>query len=140
MVSIKIPENDIPNTHSDRGGLFIFRHEDFGLWFHRAECFRKRHRLRFLAVDDKDFLDIAGQRIDVAPQFMFVGVTGEGVERGDARADPMRLAEDVDRVLTGKNLRAQRVFGAVADEQNEIFHMADVVFQMVPDASGFTHA
>src|SRR2546425_7305495 len=71
---------------------------------------------------------------------MFVGMTGEGVERGDARADRMGFAEDVDRVLAGKNLRAQRVFGAVADEQNEIGHVADMVFQMMPDAAGFTHA
>src|SRR2546430_17721384 len=52
----------------------------------------------------------------------------------------MRFAEDADGVLAGKNLRPQGELGAIADEQNQVLWVADVVFQMMPDATGFAHA
>src|SRR5438128_2379146 len=51
------------SSHRDR--LFVLRHEYLGLGFHRAQAFGKRHRLRFLTVNDKDFFEVAGQTIDV---------------------------------------------------------------------------
>ena len=65
---------------SNRRRLLVFGHEHFRLRFHPAQCFPESHCLRFFAVDDENLLDVAGQSVDVAPQFIFVRVAGKGVD------------------------------------------------------------
>lgn len=76
-----------------------------------------------------DFFKAAGEVFDVTLQFIPVGVAGIGVEGRDFGADPVGFAKDVDRASACQNLCAERVFGAVADEQNEIFRAAEIVFK-----------
>ena len=96
--------------------------------------------LRFFAMDADDFLDVAGNFFDVILQFIFVRMAGIGVERNDFRADVVRFAENVHGIFARDNLIAQRAFGAIADEENQIIRVAEIVFQMMPDASAFAHA
>ena len=83
--------------------------------------------LRFFAVDAEDLFEVAGHFLNVAPQFVFVGMAGVGVEGNDPGADVTRVAKDVDGRFGLRDLVAERAFGAVADEQHQLFLIADVV-------------
>ena len=67
-------------------------------------------------------------------------MAGEAVEALDLGFHFVRFSEDVNRVDAGADHRAERVVGAVADEQDKVVRVADVVFQVVPDAARLAHA
>ena len=54
-------------------------------------------------------------------------MAGVGVEGNDPGADVTRVAKDVDGRFGLRDLDAERAFGAVADEQHQLFLIADVV-------------
>lgn len=61
----------------DRDNLLINWHNDLRGWLHRAQCFPKRKRLRFLPVDYEEVSYIAADPLDVTPEFGPIGVSGE---------------------------------------------------------------
>src|SRR5579862_6979213 len=62
--------------YSNFNGLSVFGHDDLGFWFHPAQGFGEGQRLRFFAVNDADFFEVAGDAFDVAAQFVFIGMAG----------------------------------------------------------------
>src|SRR5262249_54605429 len=66
-------------------------------------------------------------------------MAGKGIDRCNLGPNVLWFAEDVHGVFAGENLSAQRVFGAIADEQNEVLRIAKVVPEMMSDAAGFGH-
>src|SRR5581483_68582 len=120
--------------------LLIFRRNDVGVGLHAAQGFNVGEHLRFFAVNAENFFDVAGNFFDVSLQFIFVRMAGIGVQRKDFGFDLMRFAENVHGIDAGGNFRAERAGRAIADEQNEIVRVADVVGQMMPHATGLAHA
>ena len=49
----------------------------------------------WFSMNDKNFFDISLNGFDVTFEFIFVGVTGKRIERGDSRADLVRFAENI---------------------------------------------
>lgn len=45
-----------------------------------------------------NLLDVTGDGLDVAPQFVLVRVAGEGIQRGDPGSDLVGLAKNINRV------------------------------------------
>jgi len=95
--------------------LLIDRRQHFRIGLERSEGVGPGQTLGLFTVDGRDLLDVPGQGFDVPGQFVFIGMAAEGVDGGDTRADFVRFAEDVDRVVARENLRAQRVLRALAD-------------------------
>lgn len=120
--------------------LLVFRHDDLRLRHHRTQGFGVGEALRLFAVDADDLFDVAGKFFDVALQFIFVRVAGIGVERNDFRANTVRFAENVHGRFARDDLIAERAFRAVADEQHQILRVAEIVFQVMSDASALAHA
>ena len=73
-------------------------------------------------------------------QLAVVGVAGEGVQDLNARMHLKFIAEDVHVLAPFAQLPAQRVLRAVAYKEDDVVRVADVVAQVVQDASCFRHA
>ena len=91
-------------------------------------------------MDDCNFLDIAGHGPDVCGQFVLIRMAGVGIQGSNLRPDCVRFAKNIDRILSGQNLSAQSMLGAIADEQYQIFGIADVVLEVVPHPARFAHS
>jgi len=93
-----------------------------------------------LAVDEEDALFVAADLVEPAEEFIVVGVAGEGVEGLDVAADGEFVAEDVDVFEAAAELPAEGVFRAVADEEEDVVGVGDVVAQVMEDAPALGHA
>ena len=77
---------------------------------------------------------------DVIEEFFAVGVGGEAVHLCDVGVEGDHVAEDGDFAPVVLDLAAQRVFGLVAGEEDGVVVVAEVMFEVVENASGFAHA
>ena len=93
----------------------------------RRDDIGESQTLRFFAVDHRDFFNVTREFVHVGLQFVAIRVARERVDGGDTRAHLVRLPENVHGISARENLRAQGVLSAVADEEDEIFRVADVV-------------
>lgn len=76
-------------------GLGELRDEHAGLGMEAAQCFGKRQRGFFLAVDYEDAAQWTGNLFGPHAQFILVSVAGERIDGLDVRAHLVRFAEDV---------------------------------------------
>src|SRR5215469_11869715 len=77
----KYPQLASPNVPERRKGLnrkrlFILRCDDFGIRFHPAQGLDVGEALGFFAVDANDLLYVSGNALDIASQFILVGMAG----------------------------------------------------------------
>lgn len=91
-------------------------------------------------MDEENAFFGAGDAVVVGDEFVVVGVAGEGVEGFDFRVDLEFVAEDGDVFVTFAEFPTERVFGAVADEEDHVFAVGDVVAEVMEDAAGLGHA
>ena len=109
-----------PNLKLELHRLPVLRRQYLGLRMETSQRFGKSQRLGFLPMNHRDFLDLSGQIPDVLQQFVLVGMSGERIDRRHARPHLVRFPEDIDRRPSRKNLRSQRVLGAVTDKKNQV--------------------
>ena len=124
----------------NRDSLLVLGNNYFRARLQAPQRIGKRQALRLFTVDDADLLDVARERFDVATQLVLVRVSGIGINRSDPRPHFVRFAEDTHWTPAREYLRAQGVLRAIADEEDQIGRIADVVLEMMPDAAGFRHA
>ena len=96
---------------------------------------------RFLfAVNHNDATHGAGNLFSPSAQFIFIGVTGESVNRFNFSTDGVRFAEDINFLVAAGEPGTERVLGAPADDEDGVAFVLDGVVEVVPDAAGFGHA
>ena len=113
---------------------------DVGLGVELAEGIGEGGGRFGFAVDDEDAFHGAGEFTGPVAQFGAVGVAAEGVDGFDVAADAERFAEDGDLFVAAGKVGAECVGGAPADDEDGGAGVLDVVFDVVPDTTGFGHA
>ena len=113
---------------------------DLGFGVVALEGFLEDFAAAEFAVDEEDAFFRAGDGVVVGEEFVVVGVTGEGVEGFDFGIDLEFVAEDGDVFVAFTEFPTEGVFGAVADKQDHVFVVGDVVPEVVEDATGLGHA
>lgn len=94
----------------------------------------------FFSVDQVYFSLPAARGAEVMQQLVMVGMPGERIQRFDARSHRKEVAEDADFLRSAHDASPERVSGAVAHKDNGVVRAGDAVFEVVEDATGFTHA
>ena len=101
---------------------------------------RQRERRLFLPVHQNDIaLGTAGP-VKILQQLAVVCMAGEGIHLPDSGAHAVLLAQDRDLLPSVDDLTSQGMFRAIPYKKDGILRIADVVCQMVQDASGLAHA
>src|SRR5437667_12652381 len=78
--------------------LLVLWHNHLRLGLQGAKGLTEGQRLRFLAMDYRDFLDLASHGLNICSQFIFVRVAGVSVQRSNLRAHCVGFAKNVDRI------------------------------------------
>jgi len=92
------------------------------------------------AVNDKQGADLFGVLAgeELAEVFV-VAVGAHAADAADLGVDLVADAEDVDLLRTGHEAAAEGMGFAVADEEDGVTAVADIVLDMVLDATGIGH-
>lgn len=122
------------------GSVLKFGDEDVGVRVDLAKGVGKSVGGGFFAVDNEDVFERAGDFFGPSAQFSTVGMAAEGIDGFDMTANAIRFSEDGDFFVTAGQVGAEGVGGAPADDENGGIGVADVVFDVVSDTTGFGHA
>ncbi len=100
------------------------------------------HRGNFFwfAMDRESRTDIVLDFVDPIGEALAVGVCGECVDDFDAGTEGRFFAEDFDGFALLNDAAAEGVFSLEAADEDDVIGVGDGVFEMVEDASAFTHA
>ena len=100
------------------------------------------HRGNFLwlAMNGEGRTNIVLDFVDPIGEAFAVGVGGECVDDFDACAEGRFFAEDLDGLAFFDDAAAEGVFSLEAADEDDVIGVGDRVFEMVKDASAFTHA
>ena len=100
------------------------------------------HRGNFLwfAMDGEGGADIVLDFVDPIGEAFAVGVGGESVDDFDTGTQGRFFAEDFDGFALFDDAAAEGIFRLEAADEDDIIGVGDGVFEMVKDASAFTHA
>jgi len=93
-----------------------------------------------LAVDEESLFAMGHEGFEEASEFVAVGVGTEAVEHFDLCFTFVFFSEDSDVGLAFDEPSAEGVGGLEADDEDGVFVAADVVFEVMADATGFAHA
>ena len=127
-------------SHLEIDGIEADGEVDLGFGVVALEGFLEDFAAAEFAVDEEDAFFGAFDGVVVGEEFVVVGVAGEGVEGFDFGIDLEFVAEDGDVFVAFAEFPAEGVFGAVADKQDHVFVVGDVVAEVVEDAAGLGHA
>ena len=115
------------HSHLDRCGV------DFG------EGVAERLGSSLLTMNEPDALFVSGRRLEIVQQFTVICVTTERVEYLNSRVELVRFAEDRHLFPFVTDLPSQRVLRAIANEQDRVALIFDVVLQMMQHPARLTH-
>src|ERR1043166_1403450 len=91
-------------------------------------------------MDHEDAAERAGDLFDPRAQLVFIGVTGEGIDRLNGRSNIVRLAEDIHFFWAGGEMRTERVRCAPANNEDSIAVVLNIVLDVMADTTRFGHA
>ena len=86
-------------------------------------------------MDEEDATLRALHAVEPREQLVVVGVAGVGIEDFDVSVDLEFVAEDVHLLVSFTQLPAECVLGAVADEEDDVALVFDVVAEVVQNTA-----
>ena len=92
------------------------------------------------SMNQPDFLLGTSGAVEVVEQFTVIGVPRKAVEDLDFGAEFERLTKDVYLLPVVANFPAEGVFCAIADEEDSVLRILNVVAQVMEDSARLTHA
>src|SRR5262245_58096514 len=100
----------------------------------------ERRSLIGLAMHEPRLADLASKRAEEFAEIVAVGMTGKAVHHNDLRPDRICFVVNANFGARFNKSAAKRFRRLVADDENRIARILDVVFQMMQDSARFAHA